>query len=86
MEKLDFQYYKTSTLINHVGKEVEWLDVTGKVRKGFLEGNSKRTWLPEACCPFADTVKIKLMIGGQTCKVKSKPATIAEGQPELFET
>lgn len=56
----DFKYYKTDTLLQYVGKEVEWLDLSGKVKSGVLLGNTKRTWLPEACNPYADTVKIKL--------------------------
>jgi len=56
----DFKYHTTSTLLKYVGKEVQWLDLSGKVKSGVLEGNSKRTWLPEACNPFAETVKIKL--------------------------
>ena len=56
----DFKYHPNSTLLKYVGKAVTWLDLSGKVRPGTLLGNSKRTWLPEACNPYADTVKIKL--------------------------
>lgn len=40
--------------------EVEWLTLTGKIRKATLEGNGKRTWLPESGSVYADTVKVKL--------------------------
>lgn len=57
----DFKYHSNETLLKYVGKEVSWLDLSGKVRTGTLSGNSKRTWLPEACNPYADTVKLKLI-------------------------
>lgn len=57
----DFRYHKNEILLEYVGKEVSWLDLSGKVQTGILLGNSKRTWLPAACNPYADTVKIKLL-------------------------
>ena len=55
-----FKYHQTATLLKYVGDEVEWLDLSDSVRKGIIEGNEKRTWLPEACNPYADTVMVRL--------------------------
>ncbi len=56
----EFKYYKTSTLLNYVGKTVEWLSLSGKVLSGKLLVHAKRTYLPESGGVWADTVKIKL--------------------------
>lgn len=56
----DFQYHPVETLKLLIGKNVLWIDLFGTVRLGKLEGTT-RAYLPEACNPYADTVKIKLL-------------------------
>ncbi len=56
-----FTYYSTKTLLNFVGKQVYYLDLSNKIQKSILESNGSRVWLKDAaCCPFADTCKIYL--------------------------
>lgn len=57
---MKFKYHTISTLLEYVGKEIEWIDLYGKTRTGVLLGY-KRPFLPEACNPYADTVKTKLL-------------------------
>lgn len=54
-----FKYHNSDELRCYLGEEVQWLDLSGKVQTGVLLGD-KRPYLPEACNPYADTVKIKL--------------------------
>lgn len=56
-----FKYYKTETLLHHVGKRVRYLDLSGVEKESLLAGNGKRTWLQDvACHPYADTVLVSL--------------------------
>lgn len=58
--KHEFQYRSVNELKNFIGKTVWWIDLFGNVRMGMLQGTS-RPYVSEACNPYADTVKIKLV-------------------------
>lgn len=55
-----FKYYSVETLKQYIGRAILYLDLSGKIKQGTLEG-IKRPYVKEiACCAYADTVLICL--------------------------
>lgn len=55
-----FEYYSVEILKQYTGRAILYLDLSGKIRQGRLEG-TKRPYVKEiACCAYADTVLICL--------------------------